>query len=130
MYTARKTEEEVEEACLRRALTNSLNTGLIPATDARAMAKGGSSGTFAKDFFRSSGTGKSYSPRTPPLNAKCKHHNLARPHTRREQAPVHNTRARHASPVVGSTEQQQHVALSDTTGQDTLRACQLQQRCS
>ena len=50
-YRARKTPEEVEEARLQRALTSSLNTSLMPAADTHTMAKGGSSGTFAKDLF-------------------------------------------------------------------------------
>ena len=51
VYRARKTPEEVGEARLQRALTSSLNTGLMPAADTHTMAKGGFSSTFAKDLF-------------------------------------------------------------------------------
>ena len=40
VYRARKTLEEVEEARLQWALTGSLNTDLMPATDTHTMANG------------------------------------------------------------------------------------------
>ena len=77
---ARKTPEEVEEAHLQRTLTGSLNTGLMPAADAHTMAKGGSSGTFAKDLFLVMGDGKV--PQAPYTTVK-----------RKLQAPAHSALA-------------------------------------
>ena len=56
-YHRRKTEQEVEEAHLQRALTGSLNTGLMPSSS--LCAKGGAGATnFAGDFYPVMGGGK------------------------------------------------------------------------
>ena len=56
-YRRRKTEQEVEEARLLRALTGSLNTGLMPISS--LCAKGGAGATnFAGDFYPVMGGGK------------------------------------------------------------------------
>ena len=73
---ARKTPKEVEEARLQRTLTGSLGTCLMPAVDTHTVAKGGTSGTFAKDLFLVMGDGKV--PRAPYTTV-----------TRGQQAPAH-----------------------------------------
>ena len=56
-YRRKKTEQEVEEARLQRALTGSLNTGLMPSSS--LCAKGGAGAThFAGDFYPVMGGGK------------------------------------------------------------------------
>ena len=56
-YHRRKTEQEVEEARLQRALTGSLNTGLMPSSS--LCAKGGAGATnFAGDYYPVMGGGK------------------------------------------------------------------------
>ena len=56
-YRRRKTEQEVEEARLQRALTGSLNTGMMPSSS--LCAKGGAGATnFAGDYFPVMGGGK------------------------------------------------------------------------
>ena len=56
-YHRRKLEQEVEEARLQRALTSSLNKGLMPSSS--LCAKGGSGATnFAGDFYPVMGGGK------------------------------------------------------------------------
>ena len=56
-YRRRKTEHEVEEARLQRALTGNLNTGLMPSS---LCAKGGAGATnFAGDYYPVMGGGKS-----------------------------------------------------------------------
>ena len=79
VYCARKTPEEVEEARLRRALTRNLNTGLMPSMEHHVMAKGGSSGAFARDLFPVMGDGKV--PQAPYTTTRRRlepaHHMLA-----------------------------------------------------
>ena len=56
-YCRRKTEQEVEEARLQRALTGNLNTGPMPSSS--LYAKGGAGATnFAGDFYPVMGGGK------------------------------------------------------------------------
>ena len=55
-YRRRKTEQEVEEARLQRALTGSLNTGLMPSSS--LCAKGGGRNKFCTEFLPGYGGGK------------------------------------------------------------------------
>ena len=62
-YRRKKTEQEVEEARLQRALTSSLNTGLMPSSS--LCVKGGAGTTnFAGIFTRLWGEAKPPKPRT------------------------------------------------------------------
>ena len=58
VYRHRRSEQEVEEARLQRALTGSLNTGLMPASSLCARGGGGTA-NFAGDFYPIMGRGQS-----------------------------------------------------------------------
>ena len=63
-YRRRKTEQAVEEVCLLRALTGSLNTGLMPSSS--LCAKGGVGATnFAGDFYPVMGGGGGKAAQAP-----------------------------------------------------------------
>ena len=101
VYHVRKTLEEIEEASLRRALTGNLNTGLMPSMEHHVIAKGGSSGAFARTFFRLWGTAKFPRHRAPQPHAggnQPGRHNASSAPLRPHDTPhARNTRCKHAS---------------------------------
>ena len=83
-YRRRKMEQEVEEARLQRALTGSLNTGLMPSSS--LCAKGGAGTTnFVGDFYPVMGGAKPPKPRT---QSRAGVHRNRQPRPRVSRSPL------------------------------------------
>ena len=116
-YRARRTPAEVEEARIQRALTGSLNTGIIPRPRTAPKGRGGKS--FACHLFPVIGDG-----RVPhaPYTGTQEHTDTRRHGARRPQRarPQHACSARciacqHAQHAIACGSQQLPAVLRDTT---------------